>query len=227
MVRPLPPARIEYQSYVLRPVEPKDVPQIQEALGSTLPSLRRFMAWSHLLLTQQQFLERVIQQHANYFKGVDYELALLDKTSGEFLLYTGFYPSNRINPKAMEVGYWVSSKHQGKGLATLATQIQIALLFEYFKCDRVEITCSIENQASLRVIEKCGFHYEGELRNFYPKPTPEMVQNGFVEKREAKLFALIAEDRQDLPWYPNILVNSMLFPLLGTPLSLAQTSENN
>lgn len=227
MSRPFPPARIEYETFELRPIEPFDVPQITEALTNSLSALRQYMAWSHYPLSQQQFLERVLQQRTNYFKGVDYELGMFDKTTGEFLLYTGFYPSNRINPKCMEIGYWASSKHKGKGLTTLAAKIQIVLLFEYFKCDRIEITCHVENGASLRVIEKCGFQHEGELRNFYPQPSLQMVKDGFVEKREAHLFALISEDRPKLAWYPQVCAEITVFPLLGEPIKLSQMSESN
>ncbi|MCC5832755.1 MAG: GNAT family N-acetyltransferase [Chlamydiales bacterium] len=222
MTRPLPPARIEYKDlYVLRPVEPGDIPQIEEALEASLSDLRRFMSWAHHPLGREGMLERVLNQHALYFKGKEYELALFDKKTGAFLVYTGFYPTNRINPFCMEIGYWVSSLNKGKGLATLATRIQIALLFEYFKSDRVEITCSTENHASLRVIEKCGFHLEGELRNFYPKGNPRMYADGFTKERGGRLFSLVPEERPNLPWYREIVDNVVLFPLLERPQFLS------
>lgn len=221
MSRPLPPCRIEYADrYVLRPVEPSDIPQIEEALQASLPDLRKFMNWAHHPLEREDFLGRILNQHALYFKGEEYELALFEKKTGTFLVYTGFYPTNRINPLCMEVGYWASSHHKGKGLATLATRIEIAVLFEYFKSDRVEITSSPLNHASLRVIEKCGFQFEGELRNFYPKGTPQMYAEGFVKERCARLFALVPEDRPNLPWYREIVDNVMLFHLLESPQPL-------
>jgi len=218
MSRPPPPEKIEFnENYVLRPVEPGDVPQIEEALQASLKDLQRFMSWSHYPLGKEKFLERVLEQHACYFKGSEYELALFDKKSKEFLVYTGFYPVNRINPLCLEIGFWTASRHAGKGYATLATQIEIAVLFEYFKSDRIEITCNIENHASCRVIEKCGFQFEGELRNFYPKGTPKMYADGYIQERRAALYAITPEDRTNLAWYQDIVKEVTLFPLLEPP----------
>ncbi len=221
MPRPPPPARIEYEEkLVLRPVEPDDIPQIEEALHATLPHLRKFMNWAHHPLGREKFIERVVNQYSLYYKGLEYELALFDKKNGAFIAYTGFYPVNRLNPLCMEIGYWVAKEHAGKGFATLATRIEIALLFEYFKSDRIEITCSVENHASLRVIEKCGFRFEGELRNFYPMGNPQMYADGYVKERCAALFALIPEDRERLSWYRDIVGKITLSPLLENPQPL-------
>ena len=69
MSRPFPPCRIEYADrYVLRPVEPSDIPQIEEALQASLPDLRKFMNWAHHPLEREDFLGRILNQHALYFK---------------------------------------------------------------------------------------------------------------------------------------------------------------
>ena len=219
--RPIPPARLEYANrFVMRPVEPADIPKIEEARAASLSELHCYMDWSHQVGGQNSFLQRVLTQWANYFRGEDYEMALFDKQSGDFLVYTGFYPSLRLNPHAFEIGYWTSSKHKGKGYATLATRLQIALIFEYFHGDRIEITCSPQNPASLRVIEKCGFHFEGTLRNFYPSGTEAMYAAGYIRERSVQLFALLPEDRSHLSWYPPLLPQITLYPLLDPPFSL-------
>lgn len=219
--RPLPPAQVEYTgSYVLRPVGPADVPKIEEARSASLADLHVYMDWSHSPCDQTQSLQRVLAQWGNYFRGDDYEMALFDKKTGDFLVYTGFYPSLRLNPHCYEIGYWTSSEHKGKGFATLATQLQIALIFEYFKGDRIEITSSLENTASIRVIEKCGFHHEGVLRNFYPLGTESMHEAGYTRERRVALFSLIPEDRPHLPWYGPLVSQMTLYPLLDPPFKL-------
>jgi RimJ/RimL family protein N-acetyltransferase len=220
--RPLAPAKIEYNHhYVLRPVELADIPKIEEALSNSLNELRVYMAWAHYLQNRPQFIDRIVTQWWNYFRGDEYEMALFDKKSGEFLVYSGFYPTARINPNCFEIGFWTSSSHKGKGLATLTTQMQIALIFEYFKGDRVEITSNVENKASLAVIKKCGFHYEGELRNFYPQGSEEMFLHGYTKERRVSLYSLIPDDRPSLAWYAPLLEKLTLFPVLDQPISLA------
>ncbi len=224
MSRPLPPAKIEFEEgYVLRPVEPADVPQIQKALKSSLSELRPFMHWSHYNWDDEKFLERVLYQYANYYKGVDYELALFEKQSNTFLSYTGMFPVNRLNPHSYEIGFWTSSAHAGKGYATLATKIEIAVLFEYFKADRIEISCNIENIGSRKVIDKCGFQFEGEMRNYYPEGTQQMFSNGYRRERRVSLFSLTPEDKRHLHWYDEVAEKITLYPLLGLPHPLKVT----
>lgn len=224
--RPLPPEKIEYKDlFVLRPIEPADVPQIAGALEASLRDLQPFMSWSHYLQGERFFLERVLNQRANYFKGVDYELGLFEKSSGEFLVYTGFYPTARINPNCLEIGFWTSSKHKDRGFATLATQMQIALIFEFFVADRIEITTNVDNRASRRVIEKCGFKLEGEMRNYYPVGTPQMYTNNYTHERRTLLFSLIPQDKAGLGWYSQMVEDLTLFPLLSPPVKLSAFSE--
>jgi RimJ/RimL family protein N-acetyltransferase len=222
MNRPQSPSRLEYaEGFVLRPVIPDDIPQIEKALEVSLSELKVFMSWAHHLQSREQFLDRVVTQWWNYHRGDEFEMALFDKNSGDFLVYTGFYPTVRINPNSYEIGFWTSSAHRGKGLAALATQMQIALIFEYFKGERIEITCNLENKASLRVIEKCGFQSEGELRNFYPLGNAQMFEQGYTKERRVSLFSLIPEDRASLPWYRECVDKITLFPVLDPPYSLS------
>jgi [ribosomal protein S5]-alanine N-acetyltransferase len=59
------------------------------------------------------------------------------------------------------LGYWVSPEVAGRGV----TPISVALVTDYLMSQvglhRVEIDIRPENKASLRVIEKLGFRYEG------------------------------------------------------------------
>ena len=210
--KPLPPTRMEYQGLCMRSPGLSDWEQIENAYNFSLKDLQVFMDWAHHPVPRDKQVERLMEQHARYFLGVEYELALFNQ-NGEFLFYSGVYPINRINPKAYEIGFWTSSQHKGKGYATLGTKILIAFLFEYLKADRLELTCNIENESCLKVIEKCGFKYEGELRNFYPEGTEEMHQNGYIKERRVSAFSLIPKDRKDLSWYAPLLSETLVYPL--------------
>ena len=219
--RILAPKKIEYAGqYVLRPVEPSDIPQIELARNASLADLQVYMDWAHIPFERSRFLDRILTQLSAYLKGDEYEMAFFDKKTGAFLVHTGFYPTVSMNPLCFEIGYWTSSEWAGKGFATLATQIQIALIFEYFKGDRIEITSNIENKASLHVIEKCGFHYEGELRHFFARGNEEMFSKGYTRERRAFIYSLIPEDITELAWYSDIVSQITLFPFLGDPIPL-------
>jgi ribosomal-protein-serine acetyltransferase len=64
-----------------------------------------------------------------------------------------------------EVGYWVRSSAQGKGIATEATRLMASMAFEALGAKRVSLWCAVDNVGSRRVAEKLGFLHEGRFRN--------------------------------------------------------------
>ncbi|MEM6665068.1 MAG: GNAT family N-acetyltransferase [Pseudomonadota bacterium] len=60
-----------------------------------------------------------------------------------------------------QVGYWVGEPFWGSGFATEAAQTLIDNAFATSKLDMLGCGCRVTNLASRRVIEKCGFQYDG------------------------------------------------------------------
>ena len=70
-----------------------------------------------------------------------------------------------VNSK--ELGYSLSEDYWGKGIMTEAASRMIKYAFEELELDVLMITTGEENQRSQRVIDKCGFKYEGTLRKIF------------------------------------------------------------
>jgi len=83
------------------------------------------------------------------------------KVIGSFGLHKD---SHRRNPNSRMIGYVVSHERKGQGYATEATKAVLKHTFEDLNVDLVSVNHFLYNQASRRVIEKCGFQYEGTLR---------------------------------------------------------------
>ncbi|MCI5903537.1 MAG: GNAT family N-acetyltransferase [Oscillospiraceae bacterium] len=64
-----------------------------------------------------------------------------------------------------EIEYCIGTEYQNKGYATEATKAVISFGFEHMKLHKVQICRRSNNPRSGRVIEKCGFHYDGTLRD--------------------------------------------------------------
>lgn len=64
----------------------------------------------------------------------------------------------------MHMGYVVSEEYWGRGLATEAASRAIKHVFEDTYADVLSVLHYPFNVASRKVIEKCGFRYEGTLR---------------------------------------------------------------
>ncbi|MEA5453339.1 GNAT family protein [Sinomonas sp. JGH33] len=59
------------------------------------------------------------------------------------------------------LGYWVDHEHAGRGIAPTAVALATDHCFFALGLHRMEINIRPENSASLRVVEKLGFRYEG------------------------------------------------------------------
>lgn len=102
------------------------------------------------------------------------ENGLWDDNAGDLLICS---PDNRILGKisfyktrayfnAVEVGYILYDiASRGKGVTTEALTLFVDYLFFSKGINRIELVAAVENAASRRVAEKCGFTLEGILRS--------------------------------------------------------------
>ncbi|SFC42197.1 GNAT family N-acetyltransferase [Clostridium uliginosum] len=84
-----------------------------------------------------------------------------DKVIGSIGLHTD-EKRNGINSNML--GYVLSEEYWGKGIMTEAVKCVIKYAFEEIKLDILSVCHYTFNNRSKRVIEKCGFKYEGTIR---------------------------------------------------------------
>lgn len=65
-----------------------------------------------------------------------------------------------------EIGYSLSADFHQKGYGTEAIGQFLSLAFRELDLYRIEAKCSVHNEASYRLLEKCGFEREGILRSY-------------------------------------------------------------
>jgi [ribosomal protein S5]-alanine N-acetyltransferase len=65
------------------------------------------------------------------------------------------------------VGFDLRQSHWGRGIMPEALNAVLSFGFEQIGLNRIEADCSIMNLASQRVLQKCGFTYEGRQREQY------------------------------------------------------------
>ncbi len=205
VTRSNPASRIEYRSgevlVVLRPTGLDDAEAIAAAVLASTPELLPFMPWAQKDNSPRAQLERLKSVEADYRAGRELVMGLFDGRTGAFLSSIGLHPRVPLNPSGLEVGYFTPSAHAGQGWATLGTRIAVAYAFEHLGCDRLQVMHDEANAASRRVIEKCGFRFEGVMRNMVARPTPELVAGGYRGTALSRMYSLVPEDRASLAWY--------------------------
>ena len=83
--------------------------------------------------------------------------------------------SARQYGSARSLGYALGVPYWGQGYMTEAVRAVLRCGFEQMSLDLISATCYPDNPASRRVLEKCGFQYEGTLHR------AELLYNGEIK----------------------------------------------
>ena len=117
--------------------------------------------------------------------------AIVEKETGVIVGSIGFEDDTyRPDISSKEMGYSLAKSRWGKGYMTEAAKRLIRYAFDEMKLDVLMIRTSETNRRSQRVIEKCGFTYEGTLRRAYRMFDRQM--------REVRCYSMLKEEYQKL-----------------------------
>lgn len=96
-----------------------------------------------------------------------YFFCIENRITSEFIGEIGYTVNEftRVG-KLVGAGYFVHDKYWGKGYTTEAMREVIRFAFEENDVYRIEAGCLKENIASERVMQKCGFTKEAELKEY-------------------------------------------------------------
>jgi ribosomal-protein-alanine N-acetyltransferase len=89
--------------------------------------------------------------------------AIARKSDNKMIGSVGVSGVNR-NHNRIEASYDLAKEYWGKGIMSKALKAVIKYAFEEMQINRIEAYAMPENVASQKVLEKCGFHFEGILR---------------------------------------------------------------
>ena len=115
----------------------------------------------------EEDVNKLLDKYIGAYENDDkYRWAVIEKETGECIGQAAFFLVDSKNQFA-EIEYCIGRAFQGKGYATEATKALIRYGFEEIGLNKVQICARTVNTPSRRVIEKCGFTYEGTLREYF------------------------------------------------------------
>ena len=116
--------------------------------------------------TKEEVKELLDKYIGSYERPDYYRWAVIEKASGECIGQIAYFLVDSKNHFA-EIEYCIGAEFQCRGFATEATKAVIAFGFDRINLHKVQICTKTINKPSRRVIEKCGFTYEGTLRDYF------------------------------------------------------------
>jgi [ribosomal protein S5]-alanine N-acetyltransferase len=89
-----------------------------------------------------------------------------------------------IYKKNAEIGYWLGEAYWGQGIISAAINEVVEYTFKNFDVSRIYAGVFEYNLASMRVLEKAGFHQEAVLKKALVKEGELFDEHIFVKFRE-------------------------------------------
>jgi len=156
---------LHHRKLVLRGVRMRDARAMEQALGENRAWLSPWEA-THPLIRPGRFDAKASIRSLLRAAKEGSVLPLVMVKDGELVGQLNASQISYGSFSSASLGYWVVEKVAGEGLTTLAVAMARDFLFFETGLHRVEICIRPENTASLRVVEKLGFRYEGLRRRF-------------------------------------------------------------
>lgn len=111
----------------------------------------------------RELLKKYIEM---YEKPFYFRWAVILKETGSCIGQTAYFLVDAHNHFA-EIEYCIGTEFQNRGYATEAAKAVIDYGFSEIGLHKVQICRRSDNVRSARVIEKCGFRFDGALRDFF------------------------------------------------------------
>jgi RimJ/RimL family protein N-acetyltransferase len=164
---------------LLRPLLPGDA----EAAFDLIHGRHEITDW--LLWDGPESLEELAPWYERWAdpgpSGADYRFAICDRAGGQ--LWGTLGVRFKGHEYQADLGYWLAVERWGHGYMTEAVRMATWLCFEHVAAQLVYALAFEENQASARVLEKCGFERDPAGRSLVHKRGEPRVEEFFALSR--------------------------------------------
>jgi ribosomal-protein-alanine N-acetyltransferase len=122
--------------------------------------------WPASDLTRTAFRSRIRQYWRDIDEDAAYPYFIFDRTGEALVGALTLSNVRRGVAQTATLGYWMGEPFARQGYMTSAVRLILELAFRHLGLHRVEAGCLPHNQASIRLLQKCGFEREGLARGY-------------------------------------------------------------
>lgn len=145
---------------VMRSYRPGDAPALLAAVEADRTRLARWMPWVPYSTTAEAFTGFIAAARQKEDDGLAFHRGLFDGAS----VAGGCGATVDLVNREAEIGYWLGTSYEGRGVITEAVGAMLGFLFDDYAVHRVVIRAAVENLRSRAVAERYRFTEEGILR---------------------------------------------------------------
>ncbi len=149
--------RIDEELYLRLPDE-RHTPEAYALIKRDTGHLKRWLKWvtdDFSLEDAREFVRRNRQQFADN-EGYSAQIVYRDRVAGQI----GYVEIGWANA-ACEIGYWLGSAFQGRGIMTRCCRALVDYALRDLKLNRVEMCVGVENARSRAIARRLGFREVG------------------------------------------------------------------
>jgi ribosomal-protein-serine acetyltransferase len=156
--RPIQSARL-----VLSPIEPFDADDLWAAVDASRTHLQPWLPWVPFNGDAEASLRYAEASALDWDHGRACRFTIRDRKTRELYGVVGLEALTHLH-QSVELGYWLHRDVTGRGLMTEASRELLTWAFSRLNVHRVRVAAATDNHASLRVIGRLGFRFEGIAR---------------------------------------------------------------
>lgn len=154
---------LETQRLYLGPLDATDAKDLWSAVEASRSHLEPWLPWVPFNIDLESSTRYAEASAADWDAARACRFAIRDKKTRRFLGVIGLESFAHLH-ESVELGYWLRVDATGQGLMTEAGRGTLGWAFGAVNVHRVRVAAATDNHASLSVIRRLGFRFEGIAR---------------------------------------------------------------
>jgi ribosomal-protein-serine acetyltransferase len=154
---------LESARLVLGPIDVSDSQDLWMAIDASRAHLEPWLPWVPFNSDLEASYRLADASASDWDQGRACRFTIRHRWTRTLLGVVGLETLVHVHRSA-ELGYWLRKDATGQGTMTEASQLVLAWAFEKMSAHRVRVAAATDNHASLAVIRRLGFRFEGIAR---------------------------------------------------------------